>query len=173
MSVASDSRLPPGMLLLGWSGLLPFAGAIALALAAPQSRALAVSAFIAHGAVILSFPGGARWGSGLITGAAPLRFVDAVLPSLIGFAALVFLHNPPIALGPLAAGFAIWLVCDLRDPTWSPAYRRMRLGISVAVLVLHALWLAVQSVLSDSPGAPDNALGERAALQRLDKPGKA
>jgi hypothetical protein len=143
MSVATDSRLPPGMLLLGWSGVLPFAGAIGLAFAAPQWRMLAMSAFVAYGAVILSFLGGARWGSGLITGAAPLRFAEAVLPSLIGFAALVLLHSPGIALGLLAAGFAIWLVCDLRDPTWSPVYRRMRLGISVVVLVLHALWLAV------------------------------
>jgi hypothetical protein len=143
MAVASDPRLPPGMLVLGWSGVLPFAGAIALALIAPQWRTLALSAFVAYGAVILSFLGGTRWGSGLLSGAALPRFVEAVLPSLVGFAALLFLHRPLIALGLLAAGFTIWLLCDLRDPTWSPAYRRMRLGISVVVLALHALWLVV------------------------------
>jgi hypothetical protein len=44
-------------------------------------------------------------------------------------------------LSLLAIGFAIWLVIDQRDSLWSPAYRRMRLGISVVVLLLHAAWL--------------------------------
>jgi hypothetical protein len=141
MPVTKGPALPPGMLLLGWSGVLPFAGAIVLAMVAPRWHTLALSAFVAYGAVILSFLGGARWGSGLVTGAAPLRYLEAVLPSLIGFVALLFLHNAPIAIGLLMAGFAIWLLLDLRDPVWSPAYRRMRLAISIVVLALHALWV--------------------------------
>jgi hypothetical protein len=72
-----------------------------------------------------------------------LRFVEAVLPSLLGFAALLCLHEAPFALGLLAAGFAAWLLIDLRDPVWSPAYRRMRLGISLVVMILHGAWLFV------------------------------
>lgn len=140
MPPGADRPLPPALLALGWCGVLPFAAVLVLALLAPSWRMLAQSAFIAYGAVILSFLGGARWGSGLMMDTAALRYVEAVLPSLIGFAALLFLHDPPYALGLLGAGFAVWLLVDLRDPAWSPGYRRMRLGISVVVLALHAAW---------------------------------
>ena len=139
-----DNRsLPRGMLVLGWSGLLPFIGALALAALAPGWHDVALTAFIAYAAVILSFLGGARWGLGLATDAPPFRYVEAVLPSLIGFAALLLAHRSMPALTLLAGGFLIWLLIDLRDPLWSTAYRRMRLGISVAVLALHAAWFVV------------------------------
>jgi hypothetical protein len=139
-----DNRpLPRGMLALGWSGLLPFVGALALAALAPGWRDVALTVFIAYAAVILSFLGGARWGRGLAADASVFRYVEAVLPSLIGFAALLLAHRPLPALGLLASGFLIWLLIDLRDPLWSPAYRRMRLGISVVVVALHAAWFVV------------------------------
>ncbi|WP_017460451.1 DUF3429 domain-containing protein [Dyella ginsengisoli] len=140
---ASDKSLPRGMLALGWSGVLPFAGALIAAFAWPAWSGFAAAVFVSYGAVILSFLGGARWGRGLAGGVAPTRFVEAVMPSLIAFAALLLLHTPPAALALLAAGFAIWLAIDLRDPLWPAAYRRMRLGISVVVLALHAGWLLV------------------------------
>jgi hypothetical protein len=141
MSDADDRPLPRGMLALGWSGVLPFAAALLLAIAAPAWQPFALAAFVAYGAVILSFLGGARWGRALAADVASTRFVEAVLPSLIGFAALLLVHRAALALGLLAAGFAIWLVIDQRDALWSPAYKRMRLGISVVVLALHAAWL--------------------------------
>jgi len=135
--------LPRGMPALGWSGLLPFIGALALAVSAPGWRDVALTVFIAYAAVILSFVGGARWGRGLASEVSPFRYVEAVLPSLIGFAALLLAHRPLPALALMASGFLIWLLIDLRDPLWSPAYRRMRLGISVVVLLLHAAWFVV------------------------------
>jgi hypothetical protein len=128
---------------LGWSGVMPFAGALAMAVVRPLWREVALTLFIAYGAVILSFLGGARWGRGMATDVSPLRYAESVLPSLIGFVALMLAHRPSTALCLLAAGFLIWLLIDLRDPLWPPAYRRMRLGISVAVLALHAAWLVV------------------------------
>lgn len=135
--------LPRGMLLLGWSGVLPFALAVATALVLPAWAGLAAAAFVCYGAVILSFLGGARWGRGLAGGVGPGRFVEAVVPSLIGFCALLLLHVTWVALLLLALGFAIWMVIDQRDRLWSPAYKRMRLGISIVVLALHAAWLVI------------------------------
>ncbi len=141
MTDQANPPLPRGMLALGWSGVLPFALAVLAAFALPGWAGFASVIFVGYGAVILSFLGGARWGRGLATEVAPGRYVEAVLPSLIGFAALLFLHTPTVALSLLAIGFAIWLVIDQRDPLWSPAYKRMRLGISVVVLALHGAWL--------------------------------
>ena len=143
MTMQDTRPLPRGMLALGWSGLLPFIGALALAALAPGWHDVALTAFIAYAAVILSFLGGARWGRGLATVVSAYRYGEAVLPSLIGFAALLLAHRPLPALALLAGGFLIWLLIDLRDPLWSQRYRRMRLGISVVVLALHAAWLLV------------------------------
>jgi hypothetical protein len=143
MPKPTTEPLPRGMLALGWSGLLPFIGTLALAASQPLWREVALTVFIAYAAVVLSFLGGARWGRGLAGPVSPYRYAEAVLPSLIGFAALLLAHRPLPALGLLAGGFLIWLLIDLRDPLWSPAYRRMRLGISVVVLALHAAWLVV------------------------------
>lgn len=143
MSDHINPPLPRGMLALGWSGVLPFLLAVMAAFALPQWAAFAAAVFVSYGAVILSFLGGARWGRALATRVEPARFVEAVLPSLIGFAALLLLHTAWIALLLLAFGFAIWLVIDQRDRLWSPAYKRMRLGISLVVLLLHGAWLMI------------------------------
>ena len=143
MNDHNGSLLPRGMLALGWSGVLPFALAVTAAFVLPGWAGFAAAVFVSYGAVILSFLGGARWGRALAGDVGPGRFVEAVLPSLIGFAALLLLHTVWLALSILAVGFAIWLVIDQCDPLWSPAYKRMRLGISVVVLLLHAVWLLV------------------------------
>ncbi len=133
--------LPRGMALLGAAGVLPFAAALAGALASPVHAGIAATIFIGYGAVILSFLGGARWGRGLAdAGTSPWRYVEAVLPSLLGFAVLLMAHRAGVAIALLAAGFTAWLVIDLRDARWSRAYRRMRLAISAVVLALHAGW---------------------------------
>lgn len=135
--------LPRGLRLLGWSGTLPFVAALAVAALASDYRSAGLAAFVAYGAVILSFLGGARWGRALATGSHPLRFVEAVLPSLLAFTALLLLHRPTLCLSLLAIGFLAWMLVDVLDPKWSPAYRQLRLRISLLVLVLHAAWLLV------------------------------
>jgi len=143
MPSRSIPSLPRAIHVLGWSGVVPFALALSAALLRPDWRDAATAAFVAYGAVILSFLGGARWGRGMGAGCGSARCVEAVLPSLLAFAALLLIHWPWPALMLLATGFLIWLLLDLRDPLWSPAYKRMRLEISIVVLALHAAWLAV------------------------------
>lgn len=138
-----NPSLPRGLLLLGWSGVLPFVLAVLAAVVLPGWAGFAAAVFVSYGAVILSFLGGARWGRALAEDLGPGRFVEAVVPSLIGFSALLLLHTAWIALLLLATGFAVWLVIDQRDRLWSPAYKRMRLGISAVVLLLHAAWLVI------------------------------
>ena len=138
-----ESSLPRGMLLLGWSGVLPFLLAVLAAFVLPERAGLAAAVFVSYGAVILSFLGGARWGRALAADVGPGRYVEAVLPSLIGFAALLLVHVAWVALLLLATGFAVWMVIDQRDPLWAPAYKRMRLAISVVVLILHAAWFLI------------------------------
>ena len=143
MSNHNTPLLPRAIHVLGWSGIVPFALALSAAVVRPDWRDAATAAFVAYGAVILSFLGGARWGHGLGSGCGSARYVEAVLPSLLAFAALLLIHWPSPALMLLATGFLIWLLLDLRDPLWPPGYKRMRLGISMVVLALHAAWLAV------------------------------
>lgn len=143
MTHSTDASLPRGMLALGWSGLLPFALALLTACLRPEWKGLAAAVFVSYGAVILSFLGGARWGHALGRDVTPWRYVEAVLPSLLGFSALLLVHTTWMALSLLAIGFGVWLVIDQCDRLWSAPYKRMRLGISVVVLLLHAAWLVV------------------------------
>lgn len=141
----SEARppLPRGLQLLGWSGTLPFIATLGVAVLEPGLRPSAIVAFVAYGAVILSFLGGTRWGSGLASAAHPLRFLESVIPSLLGFAALLLVHEPALGLLMLAAGFFAWALIDAFDSRWSYAYRRMRLAITGLVLALHAAWLVI------------------------------
>lgn len=141
MAATPDQALPRGMRLLGFGGLLPFAIALLVGLTSPRWRGLAEMVFIGYSGLILSFIGGARWGRGLAGGAPASRYVEAVVPSLIGLAALLLIPVAGWALALLALGYLIWLRLDFTDPLWSPAYRRMRLQITQIVLVLHAAWL--------------------------------
>lgn len=141
MSESANRPLPAGMLALGWAGVLPFAFTLAWALYLPTWHDRMLHGFVDYAALILSFLGGARWGRGLAGPASPWRYVEAVVPSLVGFAALLLRAWPMLALALLAGGYLLWLVIDLVDPRWTAAYRRMRLGISVVVLCLHAGWL--------------------------------
>lgn len=75
--------LPRGLHLLGWSGTVPFIAALGVGVLEPGLRSNAIAAFVTYGAVILSFLGGTRWGSGLTSGAHPLRFLESVIPSLL------------------------------------------------------------------------------------------
>lgn len=139
MPITVDLRLPRAVGVLTWSGLLPFAAALGAALAWPAQRDAVQLAFIAYGAVILSFLGGTRWGRGIGAQDTAASFGAAVVPSLLGFAALL-VDARPVALALLTGGFALCLALDLGDRRWPPRYRRLRLAISTAVIALHAGW---------------------------------
>lgn len=136
----SERALPRGVGALTLAGALPFAACLIAALVWPARAGMALNLFIAYGALILSFLGGARWGAGLLQGAGTARYVEAVLPSLLGLAALGLHFRPEWALSLLAGGFLVWWWCDHNDPAWPSAYRRLRGVITVIVVALHITW---------------------------------
>ncbi|MHB8570911.1 MAG: DUF3429 domain-containing protein [Metallibacterium sp.] len=128
---------------LSLAGLLPLLAALIYA-ASPATHWLAGAiVFELYAAVILSFLGGMRWGRALAMGEGSARMVEAVIPSLLGFAALLLVPVwVPLAVAVTGIGFAIWLRRDAGDAAWAADFRRLRLVISLAVLGLH-LALAV------------------------------
>lgn len=135
-------ELPRGAVRLGWAGVLPFLG-LSLVAWWPIWRDPAIHAFLAYGALILSFLGGARWGRAMAGGAGTGQFAAAVIPSLWGW--LAWLLLPPVpALFLLAGGFALVGWWDGRTDALvaPPSFRRLRRGLSIAVLACHALALA-------------------------------
>jgi hypothetical protein len=114
---------PPGWArALGAAGLIPFvAGALAVALADEAARAPAAQALAAYAAVIVSFLGGIHWGLAFARLAPPpAMFAWGVLPSLVGWAALLL---PPAAgLALLAAMIAVCYAVDHR------VYPRLQVG---------------------------------------------
>ena len=152
--------------LLGYAGLIPFAGGALLAWV-PGVPVAFLSGYLGwtlyYGAIILSFMGGARWGLAMIEaerGARPGEpfsgLLAAVTPALIGWVAIV-----PPALLPLAfptsarlillsAGFAGLLAEDLRAqrqaraaPRWYAALRvRLTFWVLLALAFLVVRLLA-------------------------------
>lgn len=137
----ASGRIPAAASILGWAGVVPFAGltlAAALGLALPVPTGLAL---IGYGAVILSFMGGAQWG---LTVRAPdgadrsIRgYAASVLPALLAWPCLLLPERPALIL--LAVGFAALLAYDLRTvrqgqaPPW---YGRLRSQLTIAVTLL-------------------------------------
>nr|WP_313632983.1 DUF3429 domain-containing protein [Brevundimonas naejangsanensis] len=130
-------QAPRSAMILGWSGVLPFAGLVgALAFGLGDSDQVA-GALRLYGAIILSFMGGVHWG------VATLRKEDkappyavSVLPALWAFA--MGFAPTTIGLVGLAAGFCLLLAYDLRCvrrgdlPQW---YGRIRVWLTLAVCV--------------------------------------
>ena len=130
--------IPPVARVLGFAGLLPFA-ATAMAGFFPAWPAPATPALIGYGAVILSFLGGIRWGMAMGAPDMGARLVVSVMPSLVGWLAL--LVPPAAGLILLATGFAAMLVVDLavrEAPSWYP---RLRLPLSVGAIACLLLGL--------------------------------
>ncbi len=131
------------------AGLIPFGWALAYVAFADLAR-LQIGAVIfeLYAAVILSFLGGMRWGRAIARGEAAWTLVEAVVPAVLAFAALLLIPVATI-LGVAATGlgFAIWMLRDVRDMAWPIGFRRERAIVSVIVLLLHlslAVLLAVR-----------------------------
>lgn len=135
-------ELPRGAIWLGWAGVLPFLG-LALLCAWPETREPATRAFLSYGALILSFLGGARWGRAMAAGAGTAQYAASVVPSLWAWVAWLLLPGVP-ALCLLACGFMLAAGWDgSRDVLAAPtSFRRLRRGLSIAVLACHAVALA-------------------------------
>ena len=145
------AKVPTAAAWLGALGALPF---VALAIArygvAGHASAFYHDALAAYGAVILSFLGGAQWGLA-IGGAARAsgdklagRLVVSVIPSLVGWAALLVEERAGLLL--LAVAFAAMLWVDLRAarqgraPAWYP-----RLRVPLTVVVIASLLLGASA----------------------------
>lgn len=128
---------------LSLAGLLPLLAALIYA-ASPVARWLAGAiVFELYAAIILSFLGGMRWGRALALNENAARLIEAAIPSLLGFAALLLVPVwIPLAVAMTGIGFAIWLRRDAGDAAWPADFRRLRVVISLAVMGLH-LALAV------------------------------
>lgn len=135
--MSGADAVPRAALVLGWSGVIPFAG---LALAAILGLALPVSplfALAAYATAILSFMGGAQWGLAMDSGAGLRGYAVSVLPALAGWVALFLPVRPGLVL--LAAGFAALLAYDLwtvRRGEAPPWYARLRSQLTGAVVVI-------------------------------------
>jgi hypothetical protein len=138
-------------LILGWLGVLPFAGlAIAAVFDVTPGRGFALGALVIYAAAILSFLGGVTWGLTLAPGArsAPrpdTALVVGVTMSLIGF----FAALAPVgsALLVRAPAFVVMLVYDLRltrggfAPDWF-APMRVRLTTAAVLSLLAGAYIA-------------------------------
>ena len=146
-----EVRMPQAAAWLGAGGLIPFVGLAAAAhLLEGEQGLFALQALVAYGAVILSFLGGIIWGLGIAgfgedadRPQEALRLTVSVLPSLLGWLALLF--APITGLWLLAACFVMVLFVDLAmtrrgmAPRWYPALRwRLTAVVVPSLLVASA-----------------------------------
>lgn len=148
-------RLPPSAWGLGLLGLLPFVGCALAALSVPEPAASAwLMPLIGYGAVILAFLGGVHWGFVLAPAETPpprrdLRLLGGVLPSLIGWAALLtpLLLPAEAGLAVLLAGFVATILTEqylARNGMAPAAYMPLRWVLSVGVVLLLTTTLALR-----------------------------
>jgi hypothetical protein len=157
-------RLPPAAIGLGLAGLVPFLGLGIAALATPDEAAAQryLLALVAFGAVTLAFLGGVHWGFVLHPAALPegmsaderrdaTRLGLGVLPSLIGFAALLtpVLGVAEVGLAVLIVGYIATVITEaqLRRRQLVPGgYMALRWALSVVVLIVLVTVLALRLI---------------------------
>lgn len=125
---------------LGYAGLLPFLGLVAVLLAGTGPKDALARLLSGYGAVILTFLGAVHWGRTLA--GVPDRFSEAVrllagvLAALIAW--LTLAADPAWALRAQAAAFAAMWAFDLADWQRRPEmawYRRLRTHLSIGAIV--------------------------------------
>jgi hypothetical protein len=138
--------IPALPLWLGLAGLLPFVASLAVTWMAPIAwQVIAVRAFLAYGAVILSFLGGIQWGVAMCredTDEAGFRtrMLLAMVPSLVAWSSLLL--HPITGVWVLAIGFVLIRLFELsrkggaRLPDWYQSLRRL---LTLIVVVCHGL----------------------------------
>jgi hypothetical protein len=148
---SSQNQIPPAAKLLGGLGAIPF---ICLGLASlvleDANRQQVAFALVVYGALILSFLGGIHWGLAIagfgpdqVDNATFRRLAWSVVPSLIGWCALLLL--PREGLPVLAAAFILLFLFDLyasrqgEAPAWYPNLRWPLTMAVVAALLAGAL----------------------------------
>ena len=153
-------RLPVLAVVLGVLGLLPFLACTLGIIAFPRQVPVPnlVQAILAYGAGILAFLGGVHWGFALeprptiVTpgqaGTDRMRLLLGVLPSLVGWAALlvVLVASPMVAVLLLLLGFGGTTLAEAqaqRRGAMPAGYMALRWSLSaIVVLCLLAVLLA-------------------------------
>ncbi len=143
-------KVPVSAAWLGGLGAVPFAAlALAFALLDGWPRTSISHALVAYGATILSFLGGVHWGLAIAPSGASdqgnlrTRLMVSVVPSLVGWSALLVDTRPGLFI--LAAAIALMLWVDLRAtrsrlaPAWYPKLRIPLSCAVVATLLIGAL----------------------------------
>lgn len=135
------AALAPPVRILGLSGLLPQALCLALAAFGP-GEVPAQQAGLAYAALILSFLGGLWWMAGLVSGQGGAAvFGVAVLPSLIGWAALLL---PAAGLAQTGAALTVLGLCLLASPLVDLALSR--------AMALPPGWLRLRMMMAGGLG---------------------
>jgi hypothetical protein len=146
--MSDPEPLPRAAAILGYCGLLPFAGLAAAVVVAPEPMDVrAAFALLAYAATILSFLGGVHWG--LATAASTVtssqrnfHLALSVAPQLLGWSAL--LAPLPYAFALTAIGLLGVLVIDANAaraklvPSWFMALRWPLSSAAAAALILAA-----------------------------------
>lgn len=130
---------------LGYAGLIPFAIGAGVVWAQPAQLSGAAIADITlwvlfYGAVILSFMGGAQWGSALRTGRFD-RLMISVVPALVGWLAVVpsgiipgFSPDMPVRFLILFCSFVGLMVSELIAREWDGWYAGLRIKLSIGTI---------------------------------------
>lgn len=134
------SRHRPTLWTLGLLGLVPFVVPTLLLLYAGRTFIafdMLVTALGGYSAVILSFLGGIRWGSSLMTAASGRgTLILSILPALFGW---IFLFLPaPWIFAAFALGFllqGIWDVFAIRRGAMPVYFRKLRVTLTVVVVL--------------------------------------
>jgi hypothetical protein len=152
MEAPDDLALPPWTRTLGYAGLIPFvACAVAmLALPEPETRRLVERTVLGYGAVILSFLGGVHWGLVLrgSPGRAPALLAVGVLPSLVGWVALLLPSETAVAVQVAAfGGFWLYEHRALGPGILPPAYLALRRVLTLVVVASLGIVLMAPSLV--------------------------
>ena len=144
MIQADSKTVPPAARMLGYAGILPFAAlALVHAFTANGLQEMASTAFLAYGAVILSFIGGIGWGvatrssNDLVS-----SLLMSVWPSLWGFTFLLWPGGTTsvaaMLLGFMLMGVADWLFPGPGSAAWMTP---LRIRLSLGVIACHVFMI--------------------------------
>ena len=133
--------VPRPALLLGWAGVIPFAGLAAATMFGSPAEFDPRTLLLSYAALILSFMGGAQWGLTTAALSGTERgwrgYVVSVVPALVAWVALLIggragslvLATSFVAL----LAYDLWTVRNGYAPRW---YASLRLQLTAAVAVL-------------------------------------